>query len=34
MTMVAAKITVKAFCKKSRAFSHSSCATFFRPGRR
>ena len=34
MTMVAAKITVKAFCKKSRAFSHNSCATFFRPGRR
>ena len=34
MTMVAAKMTVKAFCKKSRAFSHSSCATFFRPGRR
>ncbi len=31
MTMVAAKMTVKAFCKKSRAFSHSSCATFFRP---
>lgn len=28
MTMVAAKMTVKAFCKKSRAFSHSSCATF------
>ena len=34
MTMVAPKMIVKALCRKSRAFSHSSCATFFRPGRR
>ena len=34
MTMVAMKITVKARSRKSRAFSQSSCITFFRPGRR
>ena len=34
MIMVARKITVKARCKKSFAFSHKSCMTFFNPGRR
>ena len=34
MMMVATKMTVKARCKKSFAFSHKSCATFFAPGMR
>ena len=34
MMMVARKMTVKARSRKSRAFSQSSWATFFRPGRR
>ena len=34
MTMVAIKMTVNARSRKSRAFSQSSWATFFRPGRR
>ena len=34
MTMVATKMTVKARCKKSLAFSHSSWLTFLAPGRR
>ena len=32
MMMAARKITVNARCKKSFAFSHKSCATFFMPG--
>ena len=32
--IVATKITVNAFCRKSFAFSHKSCITFFSPGRR
>ena len=31
-TIVATKITENAFCKKSFAFSHNNCATFFTPG--
>ena len=34
MTMVARKITVKARCRKSRAFSQRRRPTFFRDGRR
>ena len=34
ITIVATKITVKALCRKSFAFSQSSCPTFFAPGRR
>ncbi len=33
-TIVAMKITVNALCRKSFAFSHRSCPTFFAPGRR
>lgn len=33
-TIVAMKITVNAFCKKSFAFSHNNCPTFLAPGRR
>lgn len=33
-TTVATKITENAFCKKSLAFSHKSCATFRTPGSR
>ena len=33
-TIVARKITVNALCKKSFAFSHKSCSTFFAPGKR
>lgn len=32
MIIVAKKITVNALCKKSFAFSHRSCPTFFAPG--
>ena len=32
MIIVARKIMVNALCKKSFAFSHRSCATFFAPG--
>ena len=32
ITKLAIKITVKAFCKKSLALSHSNRATFFAPG--
>ena len=32
MIIVARKITVNAFSKKSFAFSHSNCITFFNPG--